>query len=113
MALGLGNLYNLGVFQFHLNSEEKSMSENTPGLDREKLRAELMEEFETVFQQVVDAVDDAEDGHIIRQSEEPVRDAMDQFRKKVFESALQAKVDAAEASFSPSEERGDGKTEKE
>ena len=89
------------------------MSEKAPGLDRAKLRAELMAEFEDVFQQVVDAVDDAEDGHIIRQSEEPVRDAMDAFRKKVFESALQAKVDAAEASFSPSQERGDGEAETE
>jgi len=89
------------------------MSEKPSGLDRVKLRAELMAEFETVFQQVVDAVDDAEYGHIIRQSEEPVRDAMDRFRKKVFESALQAKVDAAEASFPPSQEQGDGKTQTE
>lgn len=80
------------------------MSEKTPGLDRDKLRAELVEEFEKTFQQVADAVDDAEAGHIIRQSEEPVRDAMDRLRKKIFESALQAKVDAAEASFPPSPE---------
>jgi hypothetical protein len=113
MALWLGDLYNLGVLPFHLNTEERMMSEKTPGLDREKLRAELMEEFEQVFQKVVDAVDDAEAGHIIRQSEEPVRDAMDAFRKKVFESALQAKVDAAEASFPPAQEPYDGQAKKE
>lgn len=88
------------------------MSESTPGLDRDKLRKELLAEFEEVFEKVADAVDGAEYGHVIRQSEEPVRDTMDRFRQKVFEAAMQAKVDAAEVSFSPSEERNDEETQK-
>jgi len=84
------------------------MTEPAPKMDRDKLRAELMQEFEAVFREVTDAVDDAPLGRIIADSEEKVRDAMDAFRQRVYEAALQAKVDAAEASFSPSEERGDG-----
>ena len=48
---------------------------------------------------------EAPSGHLIRDSEEPARVALDQFRAAMYEAALQAKVDAAEAAFSPSEER--------
>jgi hypothetical protein len=45
---------------------------------------------------------------VIRDSEEPARVALDRFRTKVYETALQAKVEAAEAAFPPSGQPGDG-----
>ena len=39
------------------------------------------------------------------------RDALDRFRKLAYEKAVQMKVNAAEAAFSPSEQRDDGKEE--
>ncbi len=66
-------------------------------------------EFERVIQEVSDAVDDAPTGRIIRDSEAKARDALDRFRKVAYEKAIQMKVNAAEAAFPPSEQRGDGK----
>jgi hypothetical protein len=80
-----------------------------PRVDRAQLRARLLVEFERTVEEVADAVDNAPAGRVIRDSEEPARDALDRFRSKVYEAALQCKVDAAEAAFPPSEERGHGK----
>jgi hypothetical protein len=44
---------------------------------------------------------------VIRDSEEKARDALDEFRTRAFEKALQLKIDAAEAAFPPSGERRD------
>ena len=79
-----------------------------PKVDRAQLRARLLAEFERTVDEVADAVDNAPAGRVIRDSEEPARVALDRFRSTVYEVALQAKVDAAEAAFPPSEERGDG-----
>ena len=87
------------------------MADQVPNLDREKLLAELFVEAERTVNEVADAVDNAPAGRIIRDSEEPARDALDRFRQVVYERALQAKVDAAEAAFPPSAERGDGQAE--
>lgn len=76
-----------------------------PKVDRAALRARLLEEFERTVEAVVDAVDKAAAGRLIRDSEEPARIALDEFRAKVYEAALQAKVNAAEAAFSPSGQR--------
>lgn len=84
------------------------MSESLPKLDREKLREQLMSEFDRVVAEVADAVDDAPAGKVIRDSEEKARDSLDRFRQVVYERALQSKLDAAEAAFPPSTERGDG-----
>lgn len=73
-----------------------------PKVDRAALRAQLLAEFERTVEEVVDAVDNAPAGRVIRDSEEPARVALDRFRCKVYEAALQAKVEAAEAAFSPS-----------
>ena len=79
-----------------------------PKLDRENYRNELRAEFERVIQEVSDAVDNAPTGRIIRDSEEKARDALDRFRKVAYEKAIQLKVNAAEAAFSPSGQRSDG-----
>ena len=84
-------------------------SSSLPRLDRAALRARLLAEFEQTFEAVADAVDNAPSGRVIRDSEEPARVALDAFRAKVYETVLQGKVDAAEAAFSPSEERRDRK----
>ena len=84
------------------------MAEGLPELDRERLRRELLAEFERTVEEVADAVDDAPAGRVIRDSEEKARDALDRFRKIVYERALQAKADAAQAAFPPSGQCGDG-----
>ncbi|HET6878637.1 MAG TPA: hypothetical protein VFI31_00600 [Pirellulales bacterium] len=85
------------------------MDSNVPKLDRAVLRERLMSEFLRTVEDVADAVDSAPAGRLIRDSEEPSRVALDRFREKVYEAVLQAKVDAAEAAFPPSEERDHGK----
>lgn len=80
-------------------------SPNLPKLDRAALRAKLLAEFERTVESVAEAVDGAPAGRLIRDSEEPARVALDQFRAAAYEAALQAKVNAAEAAFPPSDER--------
>lgn len=87
------------------------MADALPKLDREKLVEELLAEAERTVNEVADAVDDAPAGRLIRDSEEPARDALDRFRQVVYERVLQAKVNAAEAAFPPSGQRGDRQTE--
>ena len=84
--------------------------ESMPRLDRDTYRAEMRVELERVLQEVADAVDNAPPGRVIRDSEEPVRDALDRFRKTAYEKAVQLKIDAAEAAFSPSGQHHDRKT---
>jgi hypothetical protein len=78
------------------------METQLPKLDRAALRAQLVAEFERTVEEVADAVDRAPSGRVIRDSEEPARIALDRFRCKVYEAALQVKVEAAEAAFPPS-----------
>ncbi len=87
------------------------MADKVPRLERAKLRTRLLAEFERVVEEVSDAIDDAPAGRIIRDSEEKARDTLDRFRQVAYEQALQAKIDAAEAAFPPSAERGDEPTE--
>lgn len=80
-----------------------------PRLDRDAYRARLRAELEAVIEEVAEAVDGAASGSVIRQSEEAARRALDRFRRVAYETAIQMKVDAAEAAFPPSTQRGDGK----
>jgi hypothetical protein len=57
---------------------------------------------ERVLGQVADAVNDAPDGHVINGSEMRVRDLMAELRARVFERAVQMRVDETEGAFSPS-----------
>ena len=76
--------------------------EALPNLDREALRKRMLAEFERTVTEVADAVDGAKAGRLIRDSEEPARVALDRFRQVMYETAMQSKVDAAEAAFPPS-----------
>lgn len=80
-----------------------------PSIDAEKLQELLQNEFEQCISDVTQAVNDGRAGSVIDDSEEPVREAMGRFRQQVFEKAIQMKINAAEAAFSPSEEREDKK----
>jgi hypothetical protein len=87
------------------------MAEPLPKLDRGELLETLLAEAERTVNEVADAVDNAPAGRVIRDSEEPARDALDRFRQVVYEQVLQAKVDAAEAAFPPSAQRRDRQAE--
>jgi hypothetical protein len=82
-----------------------------PELDRQRYLDEMREEFERVLGEVADAVDGASAGRVIRDSEHRARDALERFREAAYQKAIQLKIDAAEAAFPPSEQRGHGKAE--
>jgi len=59
---------------------------------------------ETFVGSVMDAVNEAPDGEWIAGSEERVRDLSAEFRQRVFQQAVQQRINAAEAAFSPPQE---------
>jgi len=61
----------------------------------------MRQETEQMLRQVMAAVNRAPDGAWINASETPVRDLMGDYRRRVFERALQMRTDAAEGAFSP------------
>jgi hypothetical protein len=62
----------------------------------------MKREFEEFAKEVMEAVNNAPDGQWIAGSEEQVRDISAEMRRRVFEAAVQRRVDAAEAAFPPS-----------
>jgi hypothetical protein len=72
-----------------------------PPVTADALHAALRERFEQLCQQVTDAVNRAPAGQVLNHSEEPVRDLLADFRQLVYQTAVQLKIDAAEAAFSP------------
>jgi hypothetical protein len=71
----------------------------------ESFVAEMRRETEEMLRQVMDAVNKAPDGAWINGSEEKVRDVMADYRRRVFEKALQMRTDAVEGAFSPGRRR--------
>ena len=67
----------------------------------EELKAVLADDIDRLAQEMTTAMNAAQAGHIIADSEEPVRDAHAEFRQKAFERALGLLQDKQEA-FSPS-----------
>jgi hypothetical protein len=65
-------------------------------------------EVEQYLKQVMEAVNQAPDGEWISGSEEQVRDLVAAMRQRIFEQAVQQRVDAAEAAFPPSASSDDG-----
>ena len=74
-------------------------------IDRDELIRRMRARFEAAMAEVSQAVNDAPDGHLIDASEERCRDALGEFRRAAYETAVQMRVEATEAdpSFSPSE----------
>jgi hypothetical protein len=70
----------------------------------------MREEVDQYVKQIMEAVNQAPDGAWISGSEEQVRDIAAAMRQRIFEQAVQQRVDAAEAAFPPSAPSDDGKT---
>lgn len=69
-------------------------------ITKEQLKRALSADIERLVDDVVEAVNSAKPGTIIDDSEEPVRDAAGQFRRMLFERALELRSQSE--AFSPS-----------
>jgi len=74
------------------------------GISKEQLKQALSGDFERLLDEVVEAVNRAKAGHIIDDSEEPVRDAAGEFRRRLFEKALELRSQGE--AFSPGGQPG-------
>ena len=72
-------------------------------ITRKQLKQALSVDIEKLLDDVVEAVNIARLGSIIDDSEEPVRDAAGQFRRMLFEKALELRGQSE--AFSPSGQR--------
>jgi phosphate uptake regulator len=85
-------------------SRKESVMEDVTGAARvspESCVAEMRQETEEMLRQVMEAVNRAPDGAWINASEEKVRDVLAEYRRRVYEKALQMRTDVAEGAFSP------------
>ena len=82
--------------------------ESTPQIARQEFIDRMRQKVEEMLGQVADAVNEAPPGHVISASEEKVRDLFAGLRQKAYETAVQMRVDAAEAAFPPSQGPGHG-----
>jgi len=74
----------------------------TPRIPPQEFADSMKQEIEEFAKEVMEAVNNAPDGQWIAGSEEHVRDLSAEMRRRVFEAAVQKRVDAAEAAFPPS-----------
>jgi hypothetical protein len=77
--------------------------ESTPKLSRDEFLKQMRTKMEEALGKIADAVNEAPPGRIIAGSEEQVRDVFADLRKNAFETALQMRIDVAEAAFPPSQ----------
>jgi hypothetical protein len=71
-------------------------------ISADELKESLGVDIEQLCHGVVEAVNKARAGHIIADSEEPVRDASAEFRERLYQKALELRQRRIESSFSPS-----------
>jgi hypothetical protein len=81
----------------------------SPRVPPEQFVESMRGEVEQYLKKVMEAVNQAPDGEWITGSEERVRDLSAEMRHRIFERAVQERVDAAEAAFPPSGPSDDGK----
>jgi hypothetical protein len=74
---------------------------------RDEFIRQMRAKMEEVLGQVADAVNDAPPGRVISGSEEQVRDLFADLRQHAYETAVQMRVNAAEAAFPPSDGSND------
>jgi hypothetical protein len=74
-------------------------------LTASQLKKAMRGEIDTLVEDVVQAVNQAQAGRIIPDSEEPVRQATALFRRRLYERALQLRQQQDEQAFSPSARR--------
>jgi hypothetical protein len=79
------------------------------GVDAARLRASLEDDLQRCLEKVAKSVTEAADGRWIADSEEISRDALQEFAQLAYQKAMQQKIEAAEAAFSPSGGRNDRK----
>lgn len=72
-----------------------------PQLAPDDLRQQLQQDFDQLCQPIADAVNRAPPGQVINAREERVRDLFADFRRHPYQTALQARLDAAQAAFPP------------
>ena len=72
-----------------------------PPLSPQALREARRGTLEALCDAVAAAVNQAPPGHVLNQSEEPVRDVLGDFRQAVYQTAVPLRLAAAEAAFSP------------
>jgi len=73
-----------------------------PNVSPKQFSDSLRSELETFLESEMKSVNAAPDGEWISGSEEQVRELCAEFRQRVFQEAVQQRIDAAEAAFSPS-----------
>lgn len=86
-----------------------SASQRSATVPTEALVEAMRQETEELLRGVMAVVNDAPDGAWINGSEMHVRELLGEYRRRVFEKALQMRVEAAEAArgaFSPDRPRG-------
>ena len=71
-----------------------------------QLKKAVRGEFDGLINEVVEAVNQAQAGRIIADSEEPVRQASALFRRRLYEKAVQSRQQQSEPAFSPCAQRG-------
>ncbi len=76
--------------------------DTTPRVPPQQFADAMKQEMEQYLKEVMEAVNEAPDGEWIAGSEERVRDLSAEIRRRVFEKAVQQRIDAAEAAFPPS-----------
>ena len=76
--------------------------ETQPQLAAQELVELMRGPFEKLCAEVAAAVNQAQAGQVINQSEEKVRDLLADFRQATFQAAVQLRLDAAQAAFPPS-----------
>jgi hypothetical protein len=81
---------------------------SAPKVPPQKLVEALKDDIDAYAREVMEALNAAPDGAWVEGSEEQVRDLSAEFRRRVFERAVQMRIDAAEAAFSPSDQPHDG-----
>lgn len=83
------------------------MDDGKDRMDEAEVQAKVMALFEEAVAKSIQAVNAAPDGAWISGSEMQVRDAFREAQQKAYELMIQARTQAAEAAFSPSEGSGD------
>ena len=72
----------------------------------QELKDALIADIDRLLEQVTQAINNAQPGRIINDSEEPVRDANAEFRQRLYQKALHLLQDKdLQEDFSPSAER--------
>jgi hypothetical protein len=74
-------------------------------ISTQQLKKALGGDFDTLLQEVVNAVNQAQPGRIIADSERPVHQATAVFRGRLYQKAIQFRQQQSEPAFSPSAPR--------